>query len=506
MINYIKKYKKELLFVAIITLLFYLLSNGYGFFNINLSYDSLKEFIADEWTINHRFEVARIIDVLYIKLIRGTVASPLLVFVGGYIWLTLAVYTFIKLFNIEDNYLCVALVSGIMTTNYVVSDLAITNPQQLDVNMLALFASVLSVYFWNKQTVKDYVFASICNLISYGIYSSYLQVTILLVAVKLINDLLEKKSFKETLIKGLYAIAAIILGVVAYTVVLKISLSILSIELTNNRSGIDSLLSLETKDIIELIVDTYLHGAWFLIDAYSVESNLIYIVINIAYIVIFGIIVILKIYKNKIKGFELLLLLLLCGLLPLFTNMVYLATNGTVKTMLAKYAQILLPVLPLLFIHKYYDLSKTKAIVVIMILITLLNNIQFSNACYSKKDLEDKATLSYLTRVIDRIELDDKYEAGISKVIFVGDTKKMLDKIPGFENLYRVNGQEYPISTTGRKKFIAYFDYILINPIIIADEEPWDAMQTNTEALRLSIFPAEKCSAIIDGYYVIRLS
>lgn len=506
MIEYINKNKKTLLFVAIVSLLFYLVSNGYGFFNINLSYDSLKEFVADDWTINHRFEVARIIDVLYIKIIRGTVASPLIVFVGGYIWLFLSIYTLIKLFNLENNKIFIVLISGIMVTNYVISDLAITNPQQLDVNMLALFASILSVYFWNKGSIKNYVFASICNIFSYGIYSAYLQVTVLLVVLIIIMKLLDGTTFKKAVIDGLYAVVAIIVGVIIYTIVLKITLSIVKIDLTNNRSGIDSLLSLNVNDMLSLLIDTYLHGAWFLIDAYSVENNFVYIAINVIYIGAFAYIVIRKALQNKLKSLELLLLLLLSLLLPLFTNIVYFVTDGTVKTMLAKYAQIMLPILPLVLINKYYNFSRIRIVVMLLVSVMLLNNVQFANACYSKKDLEDKATLSFLTRVIDRIEQDDKYEQGLSKVIFVGDTKKMLDPIPGLENLYRVNGQEYPISTTGRKKFIAYFDYILVNPIVIADEDVWDSMQDNADALKLDIFPAKECSAIINGYYVIRLS
>lgn len=505
--EYLKKNKGNLIFIFLATFCFYVLSNGYGIFNFNLSYDSLRELVMDEWTITHRIEISRVIDIFYAIFIRGRITTPMLVYVGGLIWLYLSVVLFIRIFKLENNKLLIILISGILTTNYVVSDLACTNPQQLDVNMLSLFASLLAVYFWKKENgFKGLLFGSLCVFVSYGIYASYVQVSILLIVFILINELIDGEKAKECLLKGLLAVLMIIVGIVINTILIKTVIAFTGVSLSSIRSGADSLLSIKMNEVFELLVDTFLHGVYFFIDAYSVENNRFLIVINIIFVLIAFCLVVERAIKKRIGVMESILLVALLFAIPFGTNVVYFASKGMVKTMLTRYAQILLPSLVLLVIFKYTDFQKLKKPIIILSCIVIMNNIQFDNACYLKKELEDKATLSFLTRVVERIEEDERYIPGESKVIFVGDTKKMLNKIPGFENLYRVNGQEYPISTTGRKKFESYFKYILINPIIIADEKPWDLMQDNKKALDLKIFPNHNSAEIIDGYYVIRLS
>lgn len=507
MVNDIKKSildnRKTLIFIALIVALFYLLTNGYGFFNLNLSYDSLKEFITDDWTIAHKIEIGRIAEIVYIFLLRGKIASPIIVFTLGYIWLTLAIIITIYLFKLENNKWQIIVVSGIMTTNYVISDLAITNPQQLDVNTFALFSSILFAYFWNSK--KSSILCIVCAFVCYGIYPSYLSTSILLTLVLTIKNLLNGEKANKAIKNGLIAASYILIAVVIYTILLKALNFVIGIETISSRNGLESLLN-SNENIFELLLDTYLYGSYFLINAYSITSKIPYVIINIMIIIITAFMLIKTTIIKNIKAKEKVLIVLICVSLPLCINVVFFATQGQVKSVLTFYAHIMLFILPILFMDLYKNNNRLKYIIIVLSVFVLLNNIQFSNACYAKKDLEDKATLSFLTRVINRMEENDKYIPGVSKVIFVGNSKNVLDEIPGLENLYEINGQEYPIATTGRNKYIAYFDYILVNPIVIADKEPWDLMQNNEKALELDAYPNKNCMDIIDGYFVVRLS
>lgn len=63
----------------------------------------------------------------------------------------------------------------------------------------------------------------------------------------------------------------------------------------------------------------------------------------------------------------------------------------------------------------------------------------------------------------------------------------------------------YVLGAAGRNYYQAYFDYVLMNPAVIADTDTWNEMQTNSEVDEMPCYPEEGSIAIVDGVLVVKL-
>ena len=121
-------------------------------------------------------------------------------------------------------------------------------------------------------------------------------------------------------------------------------------------------------------------------------------------------------------------------LIPLGTNFVYLLTGGLVHCLMVfsftiLYAGVLMCMefdIPgndnrgaMRHIH-----SAIKCFSLIVLTVIAFNFIVFANQTHLKMALEGQATLSVMTRVIDRMEQTEGYCPGVTPVVFVGDLNK----------------------------------------------------------------------------------
>ena len=99
------------------------------------------------------------------------------------------------------------------------------------------------------------------------------------------------------------------------------------------------------------------------------------------------------------------------------------------------------------------------------------------------------------------------YVTGETPVVFVGTPAALLDSIPGFEQIDNITGcsNQLVIGKGSRERYRAYFDYILLNPAIMADSEIWSQMQTDSRVADMPCYPAEGSIAIVDGILVVKM-
>lgn len=136
-------------------------------------------------------------------------------------------------------------------------------------------------------------------------------------------------------------------------------------------------------------------------------------------------------------------------------------------------------------------------------------NICTSNALYMKKDLEQEATLSLMTRVLYRMEEHHDYVTGETPVAFIGKSKlistpEKLDQYSEYTgmdnpNAIRANITEY------YNTYKAYFNYKLFNPAQMCDTETWRALYYNSDVLEMPIYPEQGSLQLIDGVFVVKL-
>ena len=123
-------------------------------------------------------------------------------------------------------------VTSVMMYNYVADGYA----------MAFLFACLAAVYILKEK--PSYLASIVLIALSVGIYQAYITVTIMLVLLKLIDSIIyHGVSFLDILKKSIFMLLSGIGGVALYGVVLKVLLSVLSVELLDYQ-GINSTASL----------------------------------------------------------------------------------------------------------------------------------------------------------------------------------------------------------------------------------------------------------------------
>ena len=152
-----------------------------------------------------------------------------------------------------------------------------------------------------------------------------------------------------------------------------------------------------------------------------------------------------------------------------------------------------------------------RVIGAVLVLLLLCANIQTANIVYTKKQLEQEAAESLMTRVLMRLEQREDYVPGETPLVFAGVSDQLREKIPGFEAYYDITGCETasPIvkstASYNYNIYAAYFRYLLNNPAAMADWELWNRMQEDPRVAELPTYPSDGCMQILDGVMVVRM-
>ncbi len=508
----LKNNKKQIIWCLAVTFIFGLAAHAYMFFNTLISYDSLNEFIGSN---NWKIQLGRVFVPAYRMLLRGNIAVPWLVGLLSLFYIGVTVFLVTKIFDIKSKTLTF-LIAGIFATNITVIATAATFIHDLDADMMALLLAAFAVFLW-KSYGKGFLYGMIPICLSIGLYQSYISVAITLILLYLIMQLLNGVCFSDIFKKGCKSIAMLVGGGILYFLSTKVICGITGIELVSGSyNSVDTVLSMSIPQIILETVRGYKNTVLKILRMQSIHPEKVIAVINLVMIIISGIIILCKIFSKEIKIKEKISILILIFLLPIGMNVVFPLTGG-MSNDLMHYAIWLVYLFVLLIAWwavKQNDLLKRPIIrlgqrfaIVALVLVILGGNIQLSNSAYVKKDLEKQANLSLFTRVVYQMENTEGYTTGETPVVFVGKPDTLLDKAPGFGRAYKVHGsgKEYVLGTAERFYYCTYFDYILLNPAIMAEPEIWKQMQTNETVNAMPYFPQEGSVAIVDNVLVVKL-
>jgi hypothetical protein len=135
--------------------------------------------------------------------------------------------------------------------------------------------------------------------------------------------------------------------------------------------------------------------------------------------------------------------------------------------------------------------------------VLILTNALFANRVYVKKDLEERATLTVMTRIIDRIEQTDGYTTGSTPVVFYGDlnSSPLMKRSDSFD--YLGVGLDNSFSVTYKETYRVYINEYMNYPMIIQDTFDFKYQQSIE---KMPVFPAEGSTRVIDGILFVKLS
>lgn len=508
--NVWEKYKRQLFFAMVATLFWGLLAHAYRFFNGNFCYDSLNELHGAIFGNNIKIGSGRFLTPLYRDLLRGDLTLPWLIGVLALVWIGLAVFLVARIFRMENKKL-VFLTAGIFAVNISVSAMAATYIHDLDCYMFSMLCAVVAVWLW-QEWKWGWLPGVVMMTVSLAMYQSFLFTGVVLVMMRCIFWLLEGEKFAPVFCRGLKAVGMILLGGIAYGVGLKVAAAVSGIALsTGDYNSLDLMQGITLQTILPLIAQAYQDCISRIWNAYNAYPAIL--VKAMTAVLALVSLTALVLGSRKLGWKERILLIVLVLLLPIGANMIYVLTMGGSHDLMV-YSIWLLWLLALLLSDgmcrkgKHLVFRWQKWLTMVMMVGLLYGSVQFANGMYLKKDLEQNAYLSLMTRVVDRMEQCDGYVAGETPVVFVGVPELLNNVMPGFKDYWNVTGMTSTdvIGAPEKSRFQAYFDYVLNVPMVLADDYHWFAGIYNEETANMPCFPAAGSVAMQGDVLVVKLS
>ena len=447
--------------------------------------------------------------VLYRRTVRGLIAAPWMLGLLSLLWLSLACFLTVKLFQIRNPWF-VVLAGGILAANLSTVAMTATFLYEMDADCFALLLGVIAVLLWDRGrwpgTLIGVLFTAACM----GIYQSMISIPITLVMLLSIAALLRGEAFRPVFRKGLRALIMLALGGLLYWLGVRLMCSWKGINLALDSYNVSQTAGLTLP---ERILHTYRTWAWAFWNPARVHIEKPVLVWNIL-LPLLALIPLLRWLCGKGAGAaEKLLLAVLLLLLPLGMNTAQLAFSMNVHELMksAFWLFYLLCLLPVFLVPSEKQSCLFCVFASVLVLLLIGSNIQTANVVYTRKNLEQNATLSLMTRVLSRLDSEPDYHAGETTLVLVGISGELQEKMPGFEDTYDIVGCEESspiekaLASYNYNAYAAYFRYILNNPAVMADTGTWNRMQKDPRVLAMPSFPEDGCMQMIDDLFVIKM-
>ena len=392
-------------------------------------------------------------------------------------------------------------VTSVMMYNYVADGYAI-----------AFFLSTLAAFYITKEKPK-YILSALLICFSTGIYQAYITVTIMLVLLKLIDEIIYyNASFKSIMKKSLYMLLTGLLGVVLYSVILKVILGVFSAELLSYQ-GINETMELSKIDITGSL---YSIKKTFIKCFFDTSKGInLYFLLN-AFVLIFTIshyakyIVLNKLYKRPINIFMVVIL----SIMLIFGAGALAFINATIdyhNLMLMGYS-----VFYMFFLILYergadalkkHTIFKCWAVLLIGIVI-IINQVVIANVSYHKAQISYEKSYGVLMRIANRIEETPKTE-NCDKIMVLGALENseaysvnLTPDITGITDGYIIRADD---ETVGQSVLCsALNDYCGTNYKFVSGEEKKKLSQRE-EVKAMEKWPSKNCVMVLGDTIIIKL-
>ena len=525
--------QKRLLLLSFAAVFFFgLAAHAYGFLRAGFSHDMLNALVVEPVETYWKMQLGRPGIVLYRRTVRGLIAAPWMLGLLSLFWLSLAGFLTVKLFRIRSPWFTV-LAGGILAANLSTIAMTATFLYEMDADCFGLLLGVLAVLLWDRYRLPGALLGSLLIAACISVYQSMVSVPVTLIMLLSIAALLRGEAFRPVFRKGLRSIVMLALGGLLYWAGIRMMCSLKGINLamgSYNDVGQTAALPLTGR-----ILHTFQTWAWAFWN--PAKSHIEPLVLVLAVLLpLLALVPLARWFCRKDTcPAEKLLLAALTLLLPLGMNTAQLAfaldVHDLMKT--AFWLFWLFCLLPH-FIASESDAAvpgssassplsgassgqifKARPILRVLsaALTTLLlcANIQTANVVYTRKNLEQNATLSLMTRVLTMMDSNPDYRSGETPLVFVGVSPELRVRMPGFEATYDITGCEESspieksLASYNYNSYAAYFRYILNSPSVMADTESWNRMQQDPRVRAMPCFPEEGCMGPVDDFFIVKM-
>lgn len=514
----IDKEKHTFGFCLLTTFVLGLVAHAYAFLNSNFSHDCLNAFYSNSAEITWKIQLGRFFVPVYQLFTKGKFALPWLIGVLALFYVGVAVYIVKQLFDIQSN-LLVAFIAGILVTNITFISQTATFIHELDCNMFAMMLAVLAAFVWKKFcSRKGIMLGAILLFVSMGIYQSYVSVTVALVMFISLMALLNHDEAKAVVVKAIKGVVMVLLACLLYYITSSLVCHFTGIPLVDraNVFAVDTNMN-PILYYLRLIAGAYFHFASCIMD-FKVYEPWIIIPLVMAVALILGFVVIYVFCrKRELKLVNKISILCIGLLLPLGMDVTYVLARGRVHDVMTFsfwFIYVMFLLIIWWFAETFQDRFKyrnaLKLISLFLVGIFVWQNIMLSNTAYMKKDVESKAALSTMTRVVALMEEQEDYVMGETVVAFVGGDSS-YNTLSEFENVRHITGvglDNALVKSTSvyyYNTYKAYFRYVLNYPLNICDDATHYELEQSEEVQNMPAFPDKECIKMIDGVLVVKV-
>lgn len=496
------------------TLIFMVIFHAYRYVSPQFTHDSLA--FAAETDGPWKIGLGRFMQPVYWKL-RGHVAAPYIVGLLSYAYLALSIYMVSDLLDLRLG-LSRLLLAGVMTGSLALIATNSAYIHEADCFMLALCLNVLAAWLCLKPTGRLWIAAPVLLAAAMGLYQAYFQVYVALTMVWAIRQLLESDEERACLLTALLrclrAAALLVAGMLIYAAAWQAVMRATGMQAIDGYNGLTDVGNYENLSIPRLIAETWAYPLRYLLAENSRNAWIVRLARGGLYACAAAgtVYVLVKRRRGALTCAAAMGLVLL---LPMGMNCMYVISKGLVHDLIV-YAYCLADVLAIAAAESAVGLwaqggmkrLKRHAARAFLLLFGLLfaDKALYANQLYLRKDLEYNATLSVMTRVMDRLEQLDGYQPGTTPVVFCGEMGRspLVGDSSALLRMKAVEGSSYRYAISSESSYWWYFEDVLNYPIA---RHPYPSSIRALDAVQaMPVFPQNGSVAMVNGVAVVKIS
>lgn len=504
--------------IALYTLIFMALLHGYRYVSLGFSHDSLA--FAWQPDLEWQISLGRYMQPFYWWIIRGRIAAPFIVGVLSYGYMVGSVYGVASLLDLKAK-TTLFLLAGLMCGSLAFIALDATYSHTADVYMLALMLNIAAAWLClrGKRRVPSVLAAVVLLVISTGLYQAYLQVFTALTMVWALLRLLktDDRAIPEAVARCAQSFLALMLAMALFFVGYYVVMAVTGVEAVSRENSIGGMKVLSGAALVDMVKTTWKMP---LRQLGRFQGRIAPLARMLTAVVLMtgAAATIFTARRSRVSAWQALGMAVLVLLLPFGMNWICLFCGGVVHDLMM-YAYIVPLLAALAANERAWNLAladegkqigkKTRAAACVLplaVLTLLFDRGIYANQIYLKKDLEYDATLSVMTRVVDRIEQVEGYIPGETPVEFLGDIlrSQLTMTRPAFAHLGSLTGTEENYAITYADTFWMYLEDVMGYPIKRFRETKNEEQERVTDDM--PCFPDKDSVQMVDGVVFVKLA
>ena len=504
--------------IALYTLIFMALLHGYRYVSLGFSHDSLA--FAWQPDLEWQISLGRYMQPFYWWIIRGRIAAPFIVGVLSYGYMVGSVYGVASLLDLKAK-TTLFLLAGLMCGSLAFIALDATYSHTADVYMLALMLNIAAAWLClrGRRRVPSVLAAVVLLVISTGLYQAYLQVFTALTMVWALLRLLktDDRAIPEAVARCAQSFLALMLAMALFFVGYYVVMAVTGVEAVSKANSIGGMKVLSGAALVDMVKTTWKMP---LRQLGRLQGRIAPLARMLTAVVLMtgAAATIFTARRSRVSAWQALGMAVLVLLLPFGMNWICLFCSGAVHDLMM-YAYIVPLLAALAANERAWNLAladegkqigkKTRAAACVLplaVLTLLFDRGIYANQIYLKKDLEYDATLSVMTRVVDRIEQVEGYIPGETPVEFLGDIlrSQLTMTRPAFAHLGSLTGTEENYAITYADTFWMYLEDVMGYPIKRFRETKNEEQERVTDDM--PCFPDKDSVQMVDGVVFVKLA